>query len=111
MRDQIALIGFGEAGSTFATSANWRSSACAFDIDPARKLAMKEAGVVATRDPHTALADASLVQSLVTAGDALSVAADYAPYLMQVAIWCDMRSDERRVGNECVGTCRSLWAP
>src|SRR3546814_1414284 len=51
---------------------------------------MKEAGVVATSDPQTALADASLVLSLVTAGDALSVAEDYAPYLMKGAIWCDM---------------------
>src|SRR3546814_11982043 len=90
MRDQIALIGFGEAGSTFATSANWRSSACAFDIDPARKLAMKEAGVVATSDPQTALADASLVLSLVTAGD---------------------RAEERRVGKACVRTCRYRWSP
>src|SRR3546814_14510569 len=23
----------------------------------------------------------------------------------------DMRSEERRVGNECVGTCRSRWFP
>src|SRR3546814_4966281 len=53
---------------------------------------MKEAGVVATSDPQTALADASLVLSLVTAGDALSVAEDYAPYLMKGAIWCDMNS-------------------
>src|SRR3546814_11126026 len=24
---------------------------------------------------------------------------------------CDKRSEERRVGNECVSTCRSRWSP
>ncbi len=92
MRNHIALIGFGEAGSNFATSANWHSSARAFDVDLACKLAMKEAGVVAASDAQTALSDASLVLSLVTAGEALSVAKDYGPYLMEGAIWCDMNS-------------------
>src|SRR3546814_19922536 len=48
--------------------------------------------LVATSDPQTALADASLVLSLVTAGDARSVGEDYAPYLMKGAIGCDMNS-------------------
>src|SRR3546814_12676362 len=27
-------------------------------------------------------------------------------------VWCDgMRSEERRVGKECVSTCRSRWSP
>src|SRR3546814_20703379 len=28
-----------------------------------------------------------------------------------VAYECDYRSEERRVGNECVSTCRSRWSP
>src|SRR3546814_18237288 len=26
-------------------------------------------------------------------------------------VWCQDRSEERRVGKECVSTCRSRWAP
>src|SRR3546814_7622463 len=29
----------------------------------------------------------------------------------QHAVAAALRSDERRVGQECVSTCRSLWAP
>src|SRR3546814_12967245 len=28
-----------------------------------------------------------------------------------IAIGCDVRSEERRVGKECVSTCRSRWSP
>src|SRR3546814_15891633 len=28
-----------------------------------------------------------------------------------VAVGLDMRSEERRVGKECVGTCRYRWSP
>src|SRR3546814_11274607 len=27
------------------------------------------------------------------------------------ALWCFFRSEERRVGKECVSTCRSRWSP
>ena len=26
-------------------------------------------------------------------------------------LWCGERSEERRVGKECVSTCRSRWSP
>src|SRR3546814_13742480 len=29
----------------------------------------------------------------------------------KILIPCDVRSEERRVGNECVSTCRSRWSP
>jgi 3-hydroxyisobutyrate dehydrogenase-like beta-hydroxyacid dehydrogenase len=86
------LIGFGEAGSTFAASAGWRDAACAYDIAPDRVAAMEEVGVHMAADPRAALAGRGLVLSLVTAGEALAAAREYAGMLEQGAIWCDMNS-------------------
>src|SRR3546814_15938448 len=33
------------------------------------------------------------------------------PYLVDAIIGLSVRSEERRVGNECVSTCRSRWSP
>lgn len=92
MESAIALIGFGEAGSTFAKAAGWESAALAFDINPARNAVMEEAGVVVCATAEFALADADMVLSLVTADAALAVAQDYAALLKTGAIWCDMNS-------------------
>src|SRR3546814_14022321 len=40
------------------------------------------------------------------------IAARAAAFLRQFRIICaDIRSEERRVGKECVSTCRSRWSP
>lgn len=88
----LALIGFGEAGSTFAKAAGWEAGALAFDIDPARRAAMEQAGVVACATAECALIGADGVLSLVTADSALPAARDYAGLLRPGAIWCDMNS-------------------
>lgn len=88
----LALIGFGEAGMTFAKAADWRSRARAFDVNPARTSAMAEAGVMACATPGQALDAAPLALSLVTADAALAAARDDAPLLRTGAIWCDMNS-------------------
>ncbi|MEL0210199.1 MAG: hypothetical protein VW891_06395 [Novosphingobium sp.] len=82
MESVIALIGFGEAGSTFAKAAGWESAAFAFDINPARRAVMEEAGVVICGTAEDALGDADLVLSLVTADSALPAAQDYASLLI-----------------------------
>jgi 3-hydroxyisobutyrate dehydrogenase-like beta-hydroxyacid dehydrogenase len=92
MESVIALIGFGEAGSTFAKAAGWESAALAFDLNPARRSVMEEAGVVACATAECALSDADMVLSLVTADSALPAAQDYAALLKPQAIWCDMNS-------------------
>ena len=92
MPDQIALIGFGEAGSTFARAAGWEASARAWDVLAVRRAAMAEAGVIAAATAAEALADAPLVLSLVTADQALAAAETYAPFLAPGALWCDMNS-------------------
>jgi 3-hydroxyisobutyrate dehydrogenase-like beta-hydroxyacid dehydrogenase len=88
----IALIGFGEAGSTFAQCAGWEAGAAAYDILTARRAAMEAAGVLACATAECALADADMVLSLVTADAALAAAKDYAALLKPGALWCDMNS-------------------
>lgn len=92
MDSMIALIGFGEAGSTFARAAGWEAGAAAYDVLPARRAAMEQAGVLACATPECALADAGLVLSLVTADAALDAAREYAGLLRPGALWCDMNS-------------------
>lgn len=88
----VALIGFGEAGFTFARAGQWARAARSFDVLPARREAMAEAGVSACGTAAEALDGASLVLSLVTADQALAVAEACAPLLSRGAIWCDMNS-------------------
>ena len=72
MEQAVALIGFGEAGSTFARAADWGVRARGFDLLPARRAAMAEAGVAACASAGAALEGAPLVLSLVTADQALA---------------------------------------
>ena len=88
----LGLIGFGEAGSTFANAAGWEAGAAAFDVLPARRAAMEAAGVVVCAAADGALRNASLVLSLVTADAALFAAKDYAALLKPGTLWCDMNS-------------------
>ncbi|MBX9665496.1 NAD(P)-dependent oxidoreductase [Novosphingobium sp.] len=92
MESIIALIGFGEAGSTFAEAAGWEAGASAYDVLPGRRAAMEAAGVLVCATADDALADAGLVLSLVTADAALAAAKDYAALLKPGALWCDMNS-------------------
>lgn len=88
----VALIGFGEAGSTFAEAPGWSAAARAYDIDSERRKAMQKAGVSDCDTAADALADAQLALSLVTADAALQAATDYAAHLGNGAIFCDMNS-------------------
>lgn len=92
MNQTVTLIGFGEAGSTFAASAQWGTSARAFDIDPARSDAMARTSVVTSGNAREMLSGAGLVLSLVTADAALEAARSYAPMLERGALWIDMNS-------------------
>lgn len=92
MDRSIALIGFGEAGSTFAGAGDWSAQARAFDILPARRDDMAELGITACDSAAEALAGASLVLSLVTADAAPLVAEEVAPLLGEGALFCDMNS-------------------
>ncbi|MEP6785294.1 MAG: DUF1932 domain-containing protein [Sphingomonadales bacterium] len=99
MRMQVALIGFGEAGSTFASAAGWNGATTAFD-----RLTDSEstrAGMLARYssshvDGKTTLADAmgstNAALSVVTAEQALAVAHDAARHVEHGSFYFDMNS-------------------
>jgi 3-hydroxyisobutyrate dehydrogenase-like beta-hydroxyacid dehydrogenase len=89
---RVALIGFGEAGESFARAPGWRGETRGWDLLPERRTAMAECGVAAGRDAAAALGEAEMVLSLVTADAALEAARQYPPLLPQGALWCDMNS-------------------
>jgi len=92
MERKLALIGFGEAGATFAAAAEWGAAAAAWDLLAERRTAAAGLGLAAADSPAAALAGAPLVLSLVTADQALAAARAYAPLLTPGAVWCDMNS-------------------
>jgi 3-hydroxyisobutyrate dehydrogenase-like beta-hydroxyacid dehydrogenase len=99
MKESLSLIGFGEAGRTFALAAGWRESAAAFDIktdDPATRQAMlddyAEARVQASLSVAEALRNSSAILSLVTADRSLDAAGAAAPHLAAGALFLDMNS-------------------
>lgn len=92
MRGTIALIGFGEAGSTFARAAAWGARAAAFDAAPTRRPLIGQLGLIACDSTAGAVAGASLVLSLVTADQALHVARECAGLIAAETLFCDMNS-------------------
>lgn len=105
MKQGLALVGFGEAGSTFAAAGQWGEGARGYDLLAERRAAMARAGITACADPRAALEQAELVLCLVTADQALVAASDFAPMLRPGAIWCDMNSvapDTKRAAAKAV---------
>jgi 3-hydroxyisobutyrate dehydrogenase-like beta-hydroxyacid dehydrogenase len=88
----VAVIGFGEAGSTFARAGGWEDTARAFDILPSRKALMDDCGVIACASVADAVAGAQVVLSLVTADQAVAAATSVAPLLPTGAFFIDMNS-------------------
>ncbi|WP_369426132.1 NAD(P)-dependent oxidoreductase [Croceibacterium aestuarii] len=88
----MALIGFGEAGSTFARAGGWSGRARGWDLLPERRALMAECGINAAGDPASALVDADIALCLVTADAALPAARDYAALVPEGTLWCDMNS-------------------
>ncbi len=89
---RVALIGFGEAGETFACAAGWRGETRGWDVLAERRAAMEKCGVETGDGPASALGDRAFILSLVTADAALAAARDYAPLLPEGSLWCDMNS-------------------
>lgn len=89
---QVAVIGFGEAGSTFARAGGWDGHARAFDIAPERMTVMEDCGVTACNSVEEALEGAEVILSLVTADQAEIAAYSVGPFLTEGAIYLDMNS-------------------
>lgn len=99
MNRKIAIIGFGEAGSTFANAALWRGIAHAFDIKTEQLSARQQivdachgAGIVACDTLADALDGTVMVLSLVTADQALAAARDAAEVIGAGTVFLDMNS-------------------
>jgi 3-hydroxyisobutyrate dehydrogenase-like beta-hydroxyacid dehydrogenase len=95
----IALIGFGEAGRTFAGAAGWESNASAFDSktnDPAARADMLAAfqaeGVTGCQSPYDAIEGADHILSLVTADQTVVAARNAAQHSLENALFFDMNS-------------------
>jgi 3-hydroxyisobutyrate dehydrogenase-like beta-hydroxyacid dehydrogenase len=95
----IALIGFGEAGQTFARAAGWKRDASAFDSktdDPATRDRMIAAfgaeGVAGCLSLCDAVTGANQILSLVTADQALFAAKNAAQHHLESAVYFDMNS-------------------
>ena len=89
---RVALVGFGEAGESFARAEGWRGEARGWDVLPERRAAMAACGVGTADTPQDALAERAFFLSLVTADAALGAARQYAGLLPEGALWCDMNS-------------------
>jgi 3-hydroxyisobutyrate dehydrogenase-like beta-hydroxyacid dehydrogenase len=88
----MALIGFGEAGETFASAAGWEADTTAvYDLLPARLDRARDLGLGAG-DVATVLAGARLVLCLVTADQVLNAAQACGPHLTPGTVWCDGNS-------------------
>lgn len=87
MQTSLGIIGFGEAGSSFAAAGGWGASARAFDIRP-----VDFADVTGCVSLADAVADAPAIVSVVTAEAAVEVAQQVAPFLGTGAFYFDFNS-------------------
>jgi 3-hydroxyisobutyrate dehydrogenase-like beta-hydroxyacid dehydrogenase len=104
MDRMLSLIGFGEAGSTFAFAAEWEDSAYVFDVAD-KRAECAAAGVICCASLSEALGGSEAIISLVTADAALAVAKDAANHLSAGALVFDMNSvapDTKRKGARAV---------
>lgn len=99
MDDGVALIGFGEAGSTFARAAGWGRRTRVYDLKadlPAERDTMlaryAAIGVTPCARAAEAAAGADILLSLVTADQALAAAREAAKHLAKGTLYCDMNS-------------------
>ncbi|MEC3908929.1 DUF1932 domain-containing protein [Sphingobium sp. CR2-8] len=92
MTTDILLIGFGEAGSTFAAAGAWGRRARAHDRDSARANIMAQMDVAWCDRLGDAVRGVPMILSLVTADQALAVARDAATRIAPGTVFCDMNS-------------------
>lgn len=91
MEAPFTLIGYGEAGRSFAQGGAWRGSARVFDIKPMAN-ACADDGITCCASLAEALAGSAAALSLVTADQALIAAEQAAGALCHGALFLDMNS-------------------
>jgi len=97
---RLTLIGFGEAGRTFATAGGWREAVRVYDIKTDRsgmandemRAAYTGLGVQGCDTSREALIDTPMVLSLVTADQATPAAQEAARHIAPGTLFCDLNS-------------------
>src|SRR3546814_14802859 len=98
---------------------DWSSDVCSSDLDPLLLARDDEEGEDRNHRAVHRHADRHLVERdaveqylhILDAVDRDPRLADVADDAPMVAVIAAVRSEERRVGKECVSTCRSRWCP
>lgn len=94
----LGLIGFGEAGRTFATAGGWASARVhdrltdSADSRDAKRAEYSAAGIAGCDSLADAVKGSSIILSLVTADQALAVARAVAVTIAPGTLYCDMNS-------------------
>src|SRR3546814_3465108 len=84
---------------------DWSSDVCSSDLIASTEVAPADVFVIAVPTPHDE-------EHRPDIGHVLSAARAIAPKLeVGNLVILESRSEERRVGKECVSTCRSRWSP
>src|SRR3546814_107826 len=107
---KVIICGAGQVGSNIARHLAAEANDVTV-IDSSPELIQK---ISDTLDVKAMVGFASLPNVLeqAGAGDAdMIIAATYSDEVNMVACQVAHRSEERRVGKECVSTCRSRWSP
>lgn len=89
MTNSVSILGFGEAGSTFALAGAWKARARAFDL---REVDYGFAEVVGCATFADAVSGARVILSLVTADAAIDAATTAAEFIEKGAVFIDMNS-------------------
>lgn len=122
MAEQLALIGFGEAGRALVQG--WGGSRSAgirvYDIKSSEaehaeefRSRYDEFGVAGCGSSAEAVSGAKLVLSVVTADQALAAAAEAARHISPGTIWCDLNScapSTKRKAAEAIGAAGGIYA-
>ncbi|AMO71214.1 NAD(P)-dependent oxidoreductase [Sphingorhabdus sp. M41] len=111
MIQPVSLIGFGEAGSTFAKAGGWGDRARVYDIKD-KQPEYATAGVTGCAELPQALKNSPAIISLVTAGQARAVAEMAARSIAPGAFYFDMNSvapDTKRTAADLIGDANGRY--
>lgn len=102
MNTPFTLIGYGEAGRSFAQGGAWGAGAQVFDIKPLAQDCAED-GVTGCTSLADALAGSGAALSLVTADQALIAAGQAASALLSGALFLDMNSVAPQTKQQAAG--------
>src|SRR3546814_12108706 len=92
---------------------DWSSDVCSSDLRTALELPLFEArfGFPAGSIDGERVGHHAIALKLGARGVGFEVALHHSEQLVEGLVSNEARSEERRVGKECVSTCRSRWSP